>query len=173
MGRLGLQWGWVCVAIGLIWSQSVLAQQGPAPTDYDQALQKAKAENKRVLLYFSGRDWNPFCVKLEREVLQTPEFQRYLQNNLLFVELDYSVRTLQTDAIKKQNLELAAKYRIRSYPTVIMVDGEGKEWGRLGYIAGGPIPYIDQLSKFKAPPKEEKKDEKKAEQPAASLPAKL
>ncbi|MDT8391733.1 MAG: thioredoxin family protein [Lentisphaeria bacterium] len=34
-------------------------------TDYDAALKKAKAENKVVILDFSGSDWCVWCVRLD------------------------------------------------------------------------------------------------------------
>ena len=39
-------------------------------TDYKAALAKAKAENKDVLIDFSGSDWCRWCVKLDKEVFE-------------------------------------------------------------------------------------------------------
>ena len=44
----------------------------------------------------------------------------------MIVELDYPRKKEQTDALKKQNKELAKKYKIRGYPTVLLMDAKGK-----------------------------------------------
>ena len=38
-------------------------------TDYKQALAQAAQEKKRVLLDFTGSDWCPYCVQMDKEVL--------------------------------------------------------------------------------------------------------
>jgi len=47
------------------------------------------------------------------------------------------------------NYALAKKYKIEGYPTIIVLDGEGKKVGELGYQSGGPKPFIAKLEKMK------------------------
>ncbi|PIZ06384.1 MAG: thiol-disulfide isomerase, partial [Flavobacteriales bacterium CG_4_10_14_0_8_um_filter_32_5] len=46
-------------------------------TDYKEALTKAKAENKLILMDFSGSDWCSNCIRLEKSVFQTEVFNTY------------------------------------------------------------------------------------------------
>ena len=41
---------------------------------YDEALQRAEKENKTVFALFTGSDWCPWCVYLEKEVTSQEEF---------------------------------------------------------------------------------------------------
>jgi thioredoxin-related protein len=54
---------------------------------------------------------------------------------------------------------LAAKYGIRSYPTVLLLDSKGKVLLKTGYRRGGPQKYVDFL-KSKMPAKKTAEAEK-------------
>src|ERR1017187_4807538 len=58
-------------------------------TDVPAALARAKAENKTVLLDFTGSDWCGWCMRLKAEVFDQPEFSTYAHANLILVELDF------------------------------------------------------------------------------------
>ncbi|MFL6542413.1 MAG: thioredoxin family protein, partial [Chthoniobacterales bacterium] len=76
-------------------------------TDLDQAQQKAKADNKLVLLDFTGSDWCGWCIKLHREVFAKPEFREYANKNLVLVELDFPrAKQIDKDLLHK-NMKLA------------------------------------------------------------------
>jgi hypothetical protein len=38
---------------------------------------------------------------------------------------------------------------VEGYPTIIVLNSEGKKVGELGYQTGGPKPFIAQLEKSK------------------------
>jgi protein disulfide-isomerase len=117
-------------------------------TDYKQAREEAKASKKLVLLNFTGSDWCGWCIRLEREVFSKPEFQEFAKNNLILVEVDFP-RTRQLSAAEKsQNAELAQKYQIQGFPTIIVLDSEGRLVGELGYTPGGPAAFIAKLEKL-------------------------
>src|SRR5262245_42975130 len=110
-------------------------------TDAAAAQAKAKTEKKLVMLDFTGSDWCGWCIKLNKEVFSTPEFAEYAKANLVPVEVDFPQRKKLSDAQKKQNQVLADKYKIEGYPTIIVLNSEGKKVGELGYQAGGPKPF--------------------------------
>ena len=120
-------------------------------TDLPQAAAKAKAENKIVLVDFTGSDWCGWCIKFKKEVLDTPEFQTYAAKNVVLVELDYPHKKAQADDLKKANAALKAKYDVHGFPTLLVLDKAGKEIGRqVGYAKGGPAAFIAKLEKFRA-----------------------
>ena len=51
----------------------------------------------------------------------------YAKDNLVLVEIDFPRSKPQSDELKKANKELAKKHEIKGYPTVIVLDSEGKE----------------------------------------------
>ena len=117
-------------------------------TDYQSALTQAKAENRHVLLFFTGSDWCSWCKRLNREILSTPEFNAFAGEKLVLVEVDFPKSKPQSAAVKKQNASLADAHKIEGYPTVIVLDSSGKKVGELGYQEGGPAPFVEALKKM-------------------------
>jgi protein disulfide-isomerase len=97
-------------------------------TDYDKALQTAKAENKRVLLDFTGSDWCGPCIQLKQGAFSRPEFIAFADKNLVLVEIDYPQRKKQPESLVKQNEHLEKQYRIdeKGFPTLVLLDSSGK-----------------------------------------------
>lgn len=118
-------------------------------TNYDAARAQAKSDNKLMLLDFTGSDWCGWCKRLNAEVFSKPQFQDYAAKNLVLVELDFPRAKSQSDEIKKQNAQLASQYQIEGFPTVIVINAEGKKVGELGYMEGGPQAFIAALEKLR------------------------
>jgi protein disulfide-isomerase len=108
-------------------------------TNYQAALEQAAKGNKMVLLDFTGSDWCVWCIKLKKDTFSKPEFQKFAEEKLVLVELDFPRAKEQSVELKKQNQELAEKFGIEGFPTLVLLDSQGKELARnVGYLAGGP-----------------------------------
>ena len=118
-------------------------------TDVPKAVEKAKAENKLVMLDFTGSDWCGWCIKLHKEVFSQSEFADYAKKNLVLVEVDFPRRKEQSAELKKANQALQEKYKIEGYPTLILLNKDGKQVGQLRYMPGGPKPFVTELDKVK------------------------
>ena len=114
-------------------------------TDFKAATDKAAKDKKLVLLDFTGSDWCGWCIRLKKEVFEQAEFKTYAEKNLVLVELDFPRRKSLAPSIKKQNDALAQKFNIEGYPTLLILDPQGREVGRAGYAEGGPSVLIKQL----------------------------
>lgn len=114
-------------------------------TNYRAALADAQEQNRHVFLFFTGSDWCGWCMKLNQEILSTPEFGRYAEEKLVLVEVDFPREKTQSAELKKQNATLQRIFEIEGYPTVIVLDKAGHQVGRLGYQEGGPGPFIKAL----------------------------
>lgn len=131
---------------------SALSQEAGWTDDYTKAVERAKAENKAILLDFTGSDWCGWCMKMKQETLSTPQFTAYAQQNLVLVTVDFPHKTPLAPATKQQNEKLSAKYQADGFPTFVLIDKFGRELGRQsGYLAGGPAAFIAKLSKFYTP----------------------
>lgn len=131
---------------------SIFAQEAGWTDDYAKAGERAKAENKPILLDFTGSDWCGWCMKMKQEALNTPQFTAYAQQNLVLVTVDFSHKTPLAPATKQQNDKLNAKYQADGFPTYVLIDKSGRELGRQsGYLPGGPAAFIAKLSKFYTP----------------------
>ena len=142
------------IAVGLLACWAVLQAGAAEPqwlTDLPRAEAKAKAEHKMVLMDFTGSDWCGWCIKFDKEVLDTPAFKAYADKNLVLVKLDFPHKKPQSAELKKANAALGRKYGVDGYPTFVVLNSDGKEIGRqVGYTSGGPKPFIAKLDKFKA-----------------------
>jgi protein disulfide-isomerase len=118
-------------------------------TDLPKAQAQAAKEKKMVLLDFTGSDWCGWCIKLNKEVFSQPAFLSYAQTNLVLVEVDFPQRKKLAAEQKQANNALAKKYKVEGYPTIIVLNGEGKKVGELGYQPGGPKAFIAALEKLK------------------------
>ncbi len=121
---------------------------GQWTTDYASALAAASGTDRKVFLFFTGSDWCGWCQRLDAEVLGTSEFQEYARDNLVLVKLDFPQNIPQSDQLKAQNTQLAQRFGIKGYPTVIVLNSSGNPIGRTGYKKGGPSPYIAQLKQY-------------------------
>lgn len=118
----------LCLVVFFVFTVTTAFAAGGWETDYGKALAKAKAENKRVLLDFSGSDWCPLCIQLRKRVFSSPGFNAYAAKNLILVEIDFPKRKQQSAELKKQNETLGKQYRIdeKGFPTVVLLNPSGK-----------------------------------------------
>jgi thioredoxin-related protein len=115
-------------------------------TSLPKAQAKAKAEHKLVMMDFTGSDWCPYCIRLKKNVLSSPEFTKYAKEHLVLVEVDFPHRKQQSAEVKQANQELAQKYGIGGFPTIVILNSEGKKvTSVVGYDGSSPSAYIAQL----------------------------
>lgn len=112
------------------------------------AIQQAKKENKAVLVNFTGSDWCVWCKRLSSEVFQQTAFEDYAKESLVLVMLDFPKNLPQSDETKAYNRNLAQKYGIQGFPTILIIDGQGKLVAQTGYQPGGPEKYIDHIKSY-------------------------
>ena len=114
--------------------------------DFAAAKAKAKAENKDLLVDFTGSDWCIWCKRLDGEVFAEAAFQPAAKS-YLFVKLDFpNDKSLVTDEIRAQNEKLQAEFGISGFPTILLMDAEGRPYAQTGYQAGGPEKYLELLA---------------------------
>ncbi len=130
-------------------SFAVQAQELKWETDINKAIAVSNKTKKPMLLFFTGSDWCGWCIRLQKEVLKTPEFATWAKKNVVLVELDYPRRTPQTDAIKTQNAGLQETFGIQGFPTIYFATAKLKGGkpsftglGSTGYVAGGPKAWL-------------------------------
>ncbi|HEU4788132.1 MAG TPA: thioredoxin family protein [Flavobacterium sp.] len=165
------------ITLFLIGAVATQAQELKWYTDVKEAIKVSNKEKKPLMLFFTGSDWCGWCIRLQNEVLKTPEFSKWANESVILVELDYPRRTAQSDEIKKQNNELQQAFGIQGFPTVYFakatVNKEGKVnfegLGNTGYVAGGPTawlavadPFVKNASMAPEPKSKTKTKSKKA-----------
>jgi len=117
-------------------------------TDYDKGLVRAKAENKYILIDFSGSDWCGWCIKLDREVFSKQAFKDYAEDNLVLVLVDWPQRSSNSKEVQAQSRPILEKYGIQSFPTVLILSPDGNIIAKTGYQDGGPEAYVEHIKKL-------------------------
>ena len=119
--------------------------------NFEEAKQAAKQAKLPIFVLFTGSDWCPWCVKLEEEVLATPEFKAFAQEKLILFKADYLRGKPMPPNLKAQNDELKNRLGVQGFPTVFLLDAEGQKLGQTGYQRGGGSAYVDHLKKLLKP----------------------
>lgn len=117
-------------------------------TDFEAAKKTAAGKKLPVLADFSGSDWCGWCLKLDSEVFSKKEFKEFAKDNLVLFVADFPRALKQDEKTRKQNAELMKKYEVEGFPTVLLMDAEGKVFARTGYKPGGASAYIQYLKKM-------------------------
>ena len=113
--------------------------------DYEEAKAQAKAENKFLLLDFTGSDWCGWCKRLDAEVFEKSDFKDYAKQNLVLVKLDFPRGFSLKKKIAEQNGKLAKEFGVTGYPSILLLDPEGKKITKTGYQEGGAEAYVKHL----------------------------
>ncbi|WP_418264067.1 thioredoxin family protein [Flavobacterium faecale] len=146
----------IILALLIVFSISSQAQDLKWHTNIKEAINVSSKENKPMMLFFTGSDWCGWCIRLQKEVLLTPEFKKWAKNNVVLVELDYPRRTEQLPEIKQQNQELQQVFGIQGFPTIFFTNVEKekdgkinfKALGKTGYVAGGPQAWLAEANSY-------------------------
>lgn len=103
-------------------------------SDFSTAQQNAKQQHHLILLNFSGSDWCGPCIKLKKDVFESPEFNAFAEENLELIRADFP-RLKKNQLTKEQQAKndlLAEKYNSSGkFPLTILMNDQGKvlkEW---------------------------------------------
>jgi protein disulfide-isomerase len=115
--------------------------------DFDQGLAKAKAENKPALVDFTGSDWCIWCKRLDQEIFSQAKFKDFVKDKYVLIKIDFPQTKPLPQAKLEAHQKLAEKYQVQGFPSVLLMDGEGKVQAQLGHMEGGPDAFIAELEK--------------------------
>ena len=113
----------------------MLATMAPAwaaewMTDLEAAKAKAAAENKAVLIDFTGSDWCGWCIRLRKQVLDTPAFETYAKDKFVLLEVDLPQNPKFDAKLRARNEEICTQYGVSGFPTILVITPQGE-------LAGG------------------------------------
>ncbi|MCM4171581.1 thioredoxin family protein [Arenibacter sp. TNZ] len=120
-------------------------------SDWSTAVAMAKENHQNVLLVFSGSDWCAPCIKLDKSIWQSVEFQEYAKDHWTMLRADFPRKKANQlpDAQKDKNAQLAEKYNKNGYfPLVLVLDSNGNILGQTGFKNISVKEYIALLKSF-------------------------
>lgn len=102
-------------------------------TDFNQGLATAAAEGRTALVEFTGSDWCPPCMFIRSKVFTSPAFKEFAEKNkLVLVELDFPRdETKVAPEVRAEREGIAQRYHVESFPTLMLMDGEGRVYARI------------------------------------------
>jgi thioredoxin-related protein len=135
--------------LGLIFFSPMTAQNWES--DWNTAAALAEQNQQNVVLVFSGSDWCAPCIKLDKSIWQSPEFQEYAKDHWTMLRADFprkKANQLAEDQ-KTKNAQLAEKYNKNGYfPLVLVLDPNGNILGQTGFKNISVKEYITLLKSF-------------------------
>ena len=104
--------------------------------DFSAAIERAQSEGKPVLVNFYA-DWCVWCKRLESTTLRDAKVAALLSDRVVPVNLN----------VEGDGRELSNRYRVDGLPTVLVLDANGREIGRIpGYMP--PTGFLEQVERI-------------------------
>lgn len=120
-------------------------------TNWSDASARAKESNHNIVLVFSGSDWCAPCIKLDKNIWQSTEFQNYAKKHWVMLRADFPRKKANKLSGEQtaENAALAEKYNQKGYfPLVVLLDADGNVLGQTGFKNISPKEYIELLKAF-------------------------
>lgn len=110
----------------------------------------AQAQQRDVMILYTGTDWCPACIYLEKRILSQPAFEHAFGPRIIMVEepLARTPEALSTIGGKEQERRLREMdtYRIKSLPCVVLMDAQGLPFAIVQGVEKSADAYIQRFS---------------------------
>ena len=143
-GRMNLRTSLCATVLSLAFVSLCGAAKPGWTENFAEAQKRAASEKKHLLLDFTGSDWCGWCIKIDKEVFAKPDFKAFGEKNLVLMEVDFPKAKPLPSEVKAQNEELERKFAVSGYPTLVLLNPQGKEVKRW---EGFKSEFLDELKK--------------------------
>jgi len=121
-------------------------------TNLSKAQTQAETQKKSVLIVFTGSDWCPSCIEMDRQVFASPQFIDYARRALVLVKVDFPQKNTQSAGLQKANEALKTQFNVGELPTLVLLDDSGATaYEESGYYGGGPAEVLPKLQRHVNP----------------------
>lgn len=120
-------------------------------SNFAEAQEVSKKQDKLLILVFSGSDWCAPCIKLDKDIWQSSEFKSYASEHYVLYKADFPRRKANqlSEVVSEENRILAEKYNSKGYfPLVLVLNKKSEVLGETGYQKVTPKAYISILNSF-------------------------
>jgi thiol:disulfide interchange protein len=115
------------LAITLLTSaSSVVAAEGWLKS-IPEAQELSKETKKPIFVEFTGSDWCPPCIMMDKNVFSKEAFLTAAQKDFILVKIDIPQADPELSA---KNEKVLDAYNVTGVPTVLLLDSAGKEFSR-------------------------------------------
>lgn len=113
----------------VFWSLVINAGMSGWLTNFEEARKIAVEKNNYILLNFSGSDWCGRCIRMRKEIFESPVFKNYAAGHLVLVNADFprnKKNRLSKEQVK-ENEAMAEQYdREGKFPYTVLLNAQGK-----------------------------------------------
>ena len=119
----------------------------------ETARQQAQQSKRDLLIYFSGSDFCPACITLEKDVLSQPAFLKQATKDYVLVQIDFPKKKQLPAPIMQQNAKLKTRfkkdYQFEALPTLYLASSQGIPYAKTGARGGDVKAYQEHLTFLK------------------------
>lgn len=109
---------------------------------YSEAVAQSQSTGKPIVILFTGTNWCPACMKLEKEVLKSSEFAQMVGQKFIFLKAEFPDYSNVAASPFKTLLD---RYGIEAFPTIVVVNASGQQLYTVNYREGGARAYAQEL----------------------------
>ena len=120
-------------------------------TNFNKAKEEASKTHHDIVLVFQGSDWCGPCIRLNKEIWSSPEFESLAKDHFVMLKADFPRRKENklSEEQASQNAKLAETYNQQGFfPLVVVLTPDGKVLGKMGYEKLSPKSYFNKLMSF-------------------------
>ena len=100
-----------------------------------------------MLTDFTGSDWCPGCIHLRKNIFDTDAFAKYAADHqFVLLELDFpkAAGKMPPEQLKFHE-ELMRRYGVSSFPSVLLMEGNGAPYAKIVGATRTPEEYLKKL----------------------------
>ena len=114
-------------------------------TNIDAAKKLSVKENKPLFVEFTGSDWCPPCMMMEKNVFSKDAFKSGAEKDFILVKIDIPNSDKK---LKEKNQKVLEEYNVSGVPTVVLFDAKGDEFSRFTASEFSSVDkMLDELSR--------------------------
>jgi thioredoxin-related protein len=137
----------VAALVALLLSAAVAQASDRWLRNYDEAMAAAERTGRPVLTIFTGSDWCPHCVTLEKKVLDSAQFLAWAEHRVVLLMIDLPQQGISTEE-RQARSKVCIKYGVRSFPNTVLIAPDGaKITAQSGYQGQTPEAWLAALEK--------------------------
>jgi thioredoxin-related protein len=115
--------------------------------NYDDAMRAAEQTGRPVLTIFTGSDWCPHCVTLEKKVLDSQQFLAWAENRVVLLMIDLPQQGISQEE-RHARSRVCIKYGVRTFPNTVLIAPDGaKIMAQSGYHGQTPEAWLATMEK--------------------------
>ena len=117
--------------------------------DVSPSVEIPESESKPVLVVFTGSDWCIPCIRLEKKILEDPDFIHFSETYLTIVTADFPRAKKLSGETIRQNESLAEKYNPEGvFPLMVLLNSEQSVLGYVHYENQSTEEFILEIKSY-------------------------